>query len=127
MAGILPQRHSLKSALVAVTIIFSSLITLVFGYLFLTGQNLMTFFIGVNNTVLAMIQNISVAGVRIYKIASVVLSALGDLLSFILNVLLKFTALISPEIQIALIVVTLMATVALFVAFKKKLLIGERT
>jgi len=127
MAEISLQRSPLKSALLAAAIIFSSLTTLVFFYLFMTGQNLMSFFIGVNGTALSMIRNISTTAVRIFKIASAVVRALGDLFSFFLQAFLKLTAIISPEIQIVFIFISLIATIALFVTLRKKLLLGERT
>ncbi|MCJ7682148.1 MAG: zf-HC2 domain-containing protein [Candidatus Aminicenantes bacterium] len=126
MARILKQTSSIRVPLLAIASGFATSTLFIFGYLWLTGQNIASFFIGLNQTFLSLIKTVSVSTVKAIKLISILAKTFQQLGSVLLSGFGRFSALMSTEIQIVLVLVACVLYFCLFLAIRRKMIIGVK-
>jgi hypothetical protein len=126
LAHIFPKRISLRDWVVTVSTGLSSALLAFFVVYLISGQNLADLFINLNRTLFNLFQNIVVVLVKTAKLISVGVQVILKLGSLILKGLATFTTIISPEIQIGLMALTVVIAALLLFGVKRKLFAGEK-
>lgn len=126
MARIFPAKVSLKAWLGAVSTGFVSLILALFIFFLATGQNLSSLALSFYDTILNLIRNFSPIFVKLIKLASLFLKILQQLSEYIIKGFTLLTTIISPEIQIIIITITIILIASSIYGIRKKLLVGEK-
>ena len=126
MARIFPAKVSLKAWLGAVSTGFVSLILALFIFFLATGQNLSSLALSFYDTILNLIRNFSPIFVKLIKLASLFVKILQQLSEYIIKGFTLLTTIISPEIQIIIITITIILTASSIYGIRKKLLVGEK-
>jgi len=126
MARIFPAKVSLKAWLGAVSTGFVSLILALFIFFLATGQNLSSLALSFYDTILNFIKNLSPIFVKLIKLASLFVKILQQLSEYIIKGFTLLTTIISPEIQIIIITITLILIASSIYGIRKKLLVGEK-
>ncbi len=126
MARIFPAKVSLKAWLGAVSTGFVSLILALFIFFLATGQNLSSLALNFYDTILNLIRNFSPIFVKLIKLASLFLKILQQLAEYIIKGFTLLTTIISPEIQIIIITITIILIASSIYGIRKKLLVGEK-
>ena len=126
LANIFPKRIALRDWFVTAAIGISSAVLAFFVVYLVSGQTLADLFINLNHTALNLFQNIVVVSVKAAKLISVGIQIILKILSLIIKGLGSLTTILGPEIQIGLILLTVVITVLLLFGAKRKLLAGEK-
>lgn len=126
MARIFPAKVSLKAWLGAVSTGFVSLILALFIFFLATGQNLSSLALSFYDTILNLIRNFSPIFVKLIKLASLFVKILQQLAEYIIKGFTLLTTIISPEIQIIIITITIILIASSIYGIRKKLLVGEK-
>ena len=126
MARIFPAKVSLKAWLGAVSTGFVSLILALFIFFLATGQNLSSLALSFYDTILNLIRDFSPIFVKLIKLASLFVKILQQLAEYIIKGFTLLTTIISPEIQIIIITITIILIVSSIYGIRKKLLVGEK-
>jgi hypothetical protein len=126
LARIFPKRITLRDWVVTASIGLSSAVLAFFVVYWISGQNLADLFINLNQTVLSLFQNIVVVLVKTAKLISVGIQVILKLASLILKGFISLTTILNPELQIGLIVLTVVFAVLLLFGAKRKLFAGEK-
>lgn len=126
MARIFPAKVSLKAWLGAVSTGFVSLILALFIFFLATGQNLSSLALSFYDTILNLIRDFSPTFVKLIKLASLFVKILQQLAEYIIKGFTLLTTIISPEIQIIIITITIILIASSIYGIRKKLLVGEK-
>jgi len=123
---IFPQRITLRDWIVTASVGLSSAVLAFFAVYMISGQNLADLLIHLNQAALSLFQNIVVVFAKAAKLISVGFQVIFKILSLILRGLSSLSALISPEAQIGLSILTVIVTALLLIGAKRKLFAGEK-
>jgi len=126
MARLVKKTSSGWVPLLAIAAGFATSTLLVFTYLWVTGQNLASFFLGLNRTFLTMIKTVSVGTVKALKLISILTKAMKQLSSVVLSGLGRFSDLMSMEFQIILVLAACLLYLSLFLALRRKKTVGAK-
>jgi hypothetical protein len=91
-----------------------------------TGQKLSDLLFSSYHTLLNFVKNLSPLFVKILKLATVFLKILQQLGELMIKGLTLLTTIISPQVQIILISIAVIAILSSIYGLRKKLWIGER-
>jgi hypothetical protein len=97
-----------------------------FAVYLISGQTVADLFININLTALDLFQNIVVLSVKAAKLISVGIQIILKIVSLIIKGLGSLTTILGPELQIGLILLTVIVTALLLFGAKRKLLAGEK-
>jgi predicted anti-sigma-YlaC factor YlaD len=126
LAHIFPKRIAFRDWIVTSSIGLSSAVLAFFVVYLISGQNLADLFINLNRTVLNLFQNIVVMLVKTAKLISVGIQVILKIVSLILKGFASLTTILSPELQIGLIALTVVFIALFLFGAKRKLLAGEK-
>ena len=126
LAHIFPKRIAFRDWIVTATIGLSSAVLAFFVVYLISGQNIADLFINLNRTVLSLFQNIVVALVKTAKLISVGIQVILKIASLIFKGFASLTTIMSPELQIGFIALTVVFIALLLFGAKRKLLAGEK-
>lgn len=126
LAYIFPKRITLRDWIATAAIGLSSAVLAFFAVYLISGQNLADLFINLNRTALNLFRNIVVVLVKAAKLISVGIQLILKIISLLLSGLASFTTILSPELQIGLIVFTVIIAALLLFGAKRKFLAGEK-
>lgn len=126
MAKIFPEKVTLRGWLTAATTGFSAVSLVLFLYLVISGQNLAHLLLSVNSTFWIFIQDISVLLVKVFKLASLIIGIIIKFSGYLLKGFVQLTTIINPEVQIALILITLIISAFLLYGMRRKIWTGEK-
>ncbi|UCE42217.1 MAG: zf-HC2 domain-containing protein [Candidatus Aminicenantes bacterium] len=126
LAQIFQKRIALRDWIITASIGLSSAVLAFFVVHLLSGQNLADLFINLNRTVLSLFQNIVVVLFKAVKLISVGIQVILKIVSLIIKGFASITTILSLELQIGLIVLTIVFTALLLFGAKRKLLAGEK-
>jgi hypothetical protein len=126
LANIFPKRITLRDWVITTSIGLSSAVLAFFVVYLVSGQTLADLFINLNRTALNLFQNIVIVSVKAAKLISVGIQIIFKIVSLIINGLGSFTTILGSELQIGLILVTVITTALLLFGAKRKLLAGEK-
>jgi anti-sigma factor RsiW len=123
---IFPPTTSLREWLTTAAIGISSAVLAFFAFYLLSGQNLAHLFINLNRMALNLFRNFIVVLAKAAKLISLVTKVLLKVGSMLVNGLASLTTLLSPEIQIILILLTIILSALLLYGAKRKFSAGEK-
>ena len=126
LAYIFPKKITLRDWFVTAAIGLVSAVTAFFVVYLISGQNLADLFINLNRTALNLFRNIVVVLAKAAKLISVGIQLIYKIISLFIRGLASFTTILSPELQIGLIVLTVIITALLLFGAKRKFLAGEK-
>lgn len=126
MTQIFPVKVPLSAWLKAASAGFISIIIVLFIYIMATGQNFSGLLINLNNTLWNLVKNFSLIFVKLFKLASIFVKMLQQFIGFLIKCFTWLTTIISPQVQIIIITVTIIFIVSSIFGIKRKLLIGEK-
>jgi hypothetical protein len=127
MDRIFPEKvYSFKwFAAAASALVFASFS--LFLYFILSGQNLTHLFVTMNQSLLKFIQTTAVTFVKFFKLAYLFIRIIFQSLSALLKSIAQVANFISPEMQLFLIILTILLAASLFFGVRRILLSGEAT
>jgi len=125
LAQIFPQVTSLRQWLIAAAIGISSAVLAFLAVYLLSGQNLAYLFKNLNSVGLNLFRNFIVVLVKAAKLISLIIKIFLKIGSMLVNGLASLTTILSPEIQIILIVLTVILSALLLYGAKRKFFAGE--
>jgi hypothetical protein len=126
LARVFPKKIALRDWVITASIGLSSALLAFFVIHLLSGQNFADLFVNLNRTALSLFKNIVVVLVKAAKLISVGIQVLIKIVSLILKGFTSLTTILSPELQIGLIILTVILTALLLFGAKRKLLAGEK-
>lgn len=126
MSRILPQRISLRAAVLAVTSAFTSAAALLMILFLLSGQSVANMLVGLNHAAINVVRNIVVGGAKVIKVVVLVFKLIYQFSEFIVEGLGHLTGILSPEFQVMIISVILLSTMFLYLVVKRKILTGDK-
>lgn len=127
MARIFPEKVTLREWLTAVAVGTSSIIAALLAFFILTGQNLTTFLSSITHTLWNSVKNIALIFVKLFKIASLLITVARQLVEHLFENFARLTTLISPEVQIIVITFSILLFTFLILGIRRKILIGEKS
>ena len=126
MSRIFPEKVSLLKWLVTAAAGFSTVILVLFLYLAISGQNLTHLLLNINHSFWSSIQDISVFLVKVVKLVSLLIGIIIKFAGFIFKGFAQLTTIINTDVQIILILITLIFSFFLLYGVRKKILTGEK-
>jgi hypothetical protein len=125
MEQIFPLKIPVRASILAVTACFSVMLTALFILFLRSGQTLVNILINLNHSVWNFLKHTLVLSAKISKLAILLIKTISQCIQQIFNGLASLTSILGPELQIALIILSLAIFTIIFYGLKKKLSIGE--
>jgi hypothetical protein len=126
IAFLFPPRPRFRDSLIALTSGFAFFVFIIFAYLAFNGKTLAGFFLTLSQTLIEAIQTAALISVKTFKLFSVGLRVVRQLISLALQELTRLASFISLEVQIILITVSIMGFLSMFFLFRKFIWTGEK-
>jgi len=123
---IFPDRVSIRKWIVASAVGFSSAALAFLAYFVFSGQSLLSFLTGLGRGALDLFRTVSVLVLKLVKLGSLLIRVIVRIFEILIQFFGHLTKMISPEMQIILITLTLILSVSLFFGVKRKYLTGEK-
>jgi hypothetical protein len=95
-------------------------------YIVVTGQNLSSLLINLYQALWEQIKNSSLVFIKFFKVMSVILSTVAQLLKSLSQGLLQILTVIKPEAQILIIVIFTLISFFIIYGIRRKFLVGEK-
>jgi hypothetical protein len=125
MARIFPPRVPISAWLTAAYVGSGSIILAIFSLFLVTGQNFSGFLTSLNHGLWSFVRNISPFFVKLYKVATLIVKVLQQLFGYIVKAFASLTTIISPQVQLIIITITIILIAFSIYGIKRKILIGE--
>ncbi len=126
MAKIFPTRLPLRVWIRAAASGLSAMIFAFFLFYIFSGKNLADLFISINKFLLPAFRSFSTGIVKAFKLIWQLIKIIAQFFDFALKGLGKLTTILSPEVQVGIFVLALIAFTLIFLTVRKKLLFGEK-
>lgn len=126
MAQIFPEKVSLRSWLEAAAAGFSSITLILLAFFLLSGENLGYLLLSLNHTLLNLVRNILILFVKLFKLAYLLVRIAFQFSGFLIEGVAHLTTILSPEVQIILIILTITLSVSLLYGVRRKFMTGEK-
>jgi len=126
MARIFPSRIPLRVWIRATAGGLSALTFAFFLFYVLSGKNLADLFVSINKFLLPTLRTLSTGIVKAFKLLWHLINIIAQFFDFVLKGFGKLTTILSPEIQIGFITLTLIASTLIILTVRKKLMFGEK-
>lgn len=91
-----------------------------------SGKNLVDLFIRTSQFFLSALRSLSAGTVKVFKLIGYLINLIIQFLGFLFRGISQLATLLSPEIQVAIIALTLLAFALLFFGVRRKLMTGEK-
>lgn len=118
----LPFGKSLAmAAMGAFTIILALLLVFIYS-----GQSMVNFLVTLNQSIFSGIQNLTVAGVKAFKLISLFIRVVYQFFGFLGDIFSQFTQILSPEFQISLILASVVFSALAYYGIRRKFMLGEK-
>lgn len=127
MARVYPDKVTLRQWLTAVAVGTSLIVATLLAFFIFTGQNLTTFLSGITHTLWNLVRNIAIIFIKLFKIASLLITVARQLVEHLFENFARLTTLISPEVQISIITFSILLFTFLILGIRRKILIGEKS
>ncbi|MCJ7583101.1 MAG: zf-HC2 domain-containing protein [Candidatus Aminicenantes bacterium] len=126
MANIFPSRIPFRVWIRATAGGLSAMIFAFFLFYIFSGKNLADLFISINKFSLPALRTLSTGIVKTFKLLWYLIKIIAQFFDFALKSFGKLTTILSPEIQIGIVTLTLIASTLIFLTVRKKLMFGEK-
>ena len=127
MAKIFPNRIPFRVWIRATAGGLSALTFAFFLFFVLSGKNLADLFVSINKFLLPALRTLSKGGVKAFKLLWHLINIIAQFLDFALKGFGKLMTILSPEVQIGIVTITLIASSLIFLTLRKKIMFGENT
>jgi len=127
MAKIFPSRIPLRVWIRAAAGGLSALTFAFFLFYVLSGKNLADLFVSINKFLLPALRTLSTGVVKAFKLVWHLINIIAQFFDFALKGFGKLTTILSPEVQIGIVTLTLISSTLIFLTVRKKLMFGEKT
>jgi hypothetical protein len=127
MEQIFPKKVPLRSWLEAAAAGFISIILTLSIFFALSGENLLEMVFNLGHRFLKLLRTASVLFIKLSKLASLLIKVIIQFLGFLLEGFIRLTSILSPEVQIILILLTVFLSAILVFGVRKKIMAGERS
>lgn len=127
MARVYPDKVTLRQWLTTVAVGTSSIVATLLAFFIFTGQNLTTFLSGITHTLWNLVRNIAIIFIKLFKIASLLITVARQLVEHLFENFARLTTLIRPEVQISIITFSILLFTFLILGIRRKILIGEKS
>ena len=125
MARIFPQRSQIRLWIAALATGFSLVVAIFLAAFLQSDLSFAGTFIQLNSGLWSFVSNLSVFFIKLIKIISLVFNLLVQLSSYIYRALTSMTSVISIEVQITLVVLTILLSVTTVYGVRRKIWSGE--
>lgn len=126
MTRIFPAKVSLSAWLAAASAGFVSTILALFFFFLVTGQNFSSLLASLNQALWYFVRNISLISVKLFKLASLFVKILQQFSEYLIKGFTLLTTIVSPEVQIIVITITIILVASSVYGIRKKLLVGGK-
>jgi len=126
MRRIFQERIPMRDVLIATSIGLSAMLTTMLTVFIWSGQSLIDFLVGINHTALSSLQSFFINCAKLFKLVLLLAKVLRQMGGFLAEGLARLTSLLSPEFQVGMIGVVMLASAVIFHFLRKKHLIGDR-
>ena len=126
MANIFPSRIPFRVWIRATAGGLSGMIFAFFLFYVFSGKNLAELFISINKFSLPALRTVSTGVVKTLKLLWYLIKIIAQFFDFALKGLGKLTTLLSPEFQIGIVTLTLIASAVIYLTVRKKFMLGEK-
>ena len=126
MANIFPSRTPFRIWIRAAASGMAAMIFAFFLFYVVSGKNLTDLFISVNKFLLPVLRTLSTGVVKTIKLIWYLIKIIAQFFDFALKGFGKLTTILSPEVQIGLVILTLIASTLIFLTVRKKIMFGEK-
>lgn len=127
MERISPKKVTLRSWLTAAAAgLFSISLALSIFFVF-SGENFLKVVFGLGHRLLDLVRTASVLLVKVFKLVSLLIKVINQFLGFLFKGLIRLTSILNPEVQIILIVLTVILSVTLIFGVRRKFVGGEKS
>ncbi len=126
MRKIFPKKISLHSLLIAEAAGFSAEALMIFAFFLLTRESLLSIVVGVNHVVRSFMLNFSVVSAKLVKLVYIFAEIILLLFKYISKGFFFLTTVLSADVQIVLIFITLILSFLLLYGVRKIILTGEK-
>jgi len=126
MDNVSPVRVSLWSWLSALAGGFLTFSLAFAVYVLATGQNLSSILISLHQFLWGQVKDSSLIFIKFFKLISAILFAARQLLESLFKGLLEILTVIKPEVQILIIVISILGSFFIVYGVRRKFLIGEK-
>lgn len=127
MERISPKKVTLRSWLTAAAAGLFSISLALSIFFVLSGENFLEVVFGLGHRLLDLVQTASVLLVKVFKLASLLIKVINQFLGFLFKGLIRLTSILNPEVQIILIVLTVILSVTLIFGVRRKFVGGEKS
>lgn len=127
MERISPKKVTLRSWLTAAAAGLFSISLALSIFFVLSGENFLEVVFGLGHRLLDLVRTASVLLVKVFKLASLLIKVINQFLGFLCKGLIRLTSILNPEVQIILIVLTVILSVTLIFGVRRKFVGGEKS
>lgn len=126
MARIFPSRVPIWKWVAVSAAGFSAAAIGLLGYFLISGQSLVGSLNSLGHRTLDVFRSVSVLFLKLVKLLSLLIRVIVQIFGIILEFFARLTTIISPEVQIVLITLTIILSASIFFGVRKKILTGEK-
>ena len=126
LAQIFPKKITLRDWVITASIGLSSAVLAFFAVYLISGQNLASLFINLNQTAISLFRNFIVVLVKAAKLISIGIQVIQKIASLLFKGIASLTTILDLELQIGLFVLFLVITALFFYGIKRKFPAGEK-
>lgn len=127
MERISPKKVPLRSWLAAAAAGLLSISLTFFIFFVLSGENFLEVVFGLGHGLLELVRTASVLLIKVFKLISLLIKVINQLLGFLFEGFIRFTSILNPEVQIILIVLTIILSLTLIFGVRRKFIGGEKS
>jgi hypothetical protein len=127
MERISPKKVPLRSWLAAAAAGLLSISLTFFIFFVLSGENFFEVVFGLGHGLLELVRTASVLLIKVFKLVSLLIKVINQFLGFLFEGLIRFTSILNPEVQIILIVLTVIISLTLIFGVRRKFIGGEKS
>ncbi len=127
MARLIPARMSFRKWIAVSAAGFAITAFVFMVYIIFSGQSLVSSLSSIGLRTLDLFRSVSVFFLKIVKLIALLIRVIGQILEIFIQFLARLTAIISPEVQVALIIFTVILSTSLLYGVRRKLLTGDKT
>ena len=126
MERISPKKVTLRSWLTAAAAGFLSIFLTLSIFFVLSEENLLEVVLSSGHRLLDLVRTASVLFVKVFKLASLLIRVITQFVGFLIEGLIRLTSILGPEVQIILIILTVLLSATLIFGVRRKFIGGEK-
>lgn len=126
MERIFPSRVPIRKWIAVSAAGFVSSVLVLLAYFLLSGRSLTGFLTSFGHSTLDLFRSVSVFFLKFVKLIALFIRIIVQIFEILIQFLARLTTIISPEVQIILITLTIILSTSLLLGVRRKLLSGDK-